>query len=51
MKTTTMKHKKAIEKLYNLLNNEIDMDGFGQGYQEGIKTCIKILEEDSELNS
>lgn len=43
-----MKHKRAIEKLQNRIDNLTAMES---GYEKAIENYIRILEEDSELNS
>jgi hypothetical protein len=36
--------EKILIELYDKLNHDYDMDGFGHGYEAGIKAAIEIIE-------
>ena len=40
-----------LQMLYSALNHDYDMDGFGNGYEAGIRKCIEIVENNSSLHA
>ena len=35
--------KELLDELYAKLNHDLDMDGFGNGYEQGINEAIEVV--------